>query len=77
MSATNPNVNPSNIVLSPQQVFANGVDLGFTEGGVTISPKYKLAEIKGDATGSTILDMILSGQDFTAKFILAETKAKS
>jgi hypothetical protein len=77
MSASNPSITPGNIVLTPQQVFINGVDVGSTEGGVTISPKYKMADIHADQSGSTVLDKFVSGQEYTAKFTLAETANKA
>jgi hypothetical protein len=77
MSASNANLTPGNIQLSPMQVVFGGIDLGGTEGGVTVSPKYKIADIKEDQAGDTILDGVVSGEGFTVKFTLAETKAKS
>lgn len=74
MSASNSNLTPSDIVLTPMRVTLGGVDLGGTEGGVTVSPKYKIAPIKEDQAGDTELDGVVSGQAYTVKFILAETK---
>lgn len=59
------------------RVTFNGVDLGGTVDGVTVNPKYKLADIKVDQFGDTIVDAVVSGQGYNIKFVLAETKDKT
>lgn len=73
MSATNPTVHVQNIVLAPMQVFANGVDLGGTEGGVTLSIKTDHADIMVDQFGKTVLDSRVLGHVHSMKFTIAET----
>lgn len=77
MSASNSIITPPDIVLSPMRVTYNGVDLGGTEGGVTFSPKYDIADIMVDQYGKTKIDGVVSGEHFNVKFTLAETKNKS
>lgn len=77
MSASNSVVTPSDIVLTPVRVNFNGVDLGATEGGVTAAVKYDMADILADQFGKTPLNKIVSGQAFTCKLILAESKNKA
>lgn len=72
MSATNPTVHVQEIVLSPMQVFANGVDLGGTTEGVTLSIKTEFADIMVDQFGKTILDKRVLGHVHGMKFTLAE-----
>lgn len=73
MSASNSNINPVNITLTPVRVTWGGTDLGGTEGGVDVSIKYKMADVMVDQFGSTPLTSKVAGQEFTVKFILAET----
>lgn len=73
MSASNSVITPSNIQLSPMRVTFNGVDLGGTVEGVSVNPKYKLADIKVDQFGDTIVDAVVAGQGYNIKFVLAET----
>lgn len=70
------NVNPTNIELAPMRVEFDGVDVGGTEGGVTVSMKTKTAEIKADQYGDTTIDAVVSGQEFSVKLTLAEYKKK-
>jgi hypothetical protein len=77
MSASNAALTPADIVLTPMRVTMGGVDLGGTEGGVHLSPKYKIAPIHEDQAGDTQLDGVVAGQHYTCKFVLAETKNKA
>jgi hypothetical protein len=74
MSASNSVITPANIQLTPCRVTFNGVDLGGTEGGVTINPKYKISDITVDQYGDTVVDGVVSGQHYNTKFVLAESK---
>lgn len=76
MSATNATITPPNIILSPMQVTFNSVDLGGTEGGVQINPKYDQANIMVDQYGKTVVDAAVSGQHYEVKLTLAEVKYK-
>lgn len=76
MSLSNAVVDPTKIPLSPMRVNWNGVDLGATEGGVTIGVKYETADIMLDQWGKTPADKKVSGHAFTVKLTLAEIKNK-
>ena len=77
MSASNSNVTVTNIPLGPMRVTFNGVDLGATEGGVNLSVKTKLADIKLDQFGDTPADAAVAGQTFEVKFTLCEIVNKA
>ena len=85
MSASNATITPVNIVLTPMRVTAypvgspssGGVDLGGTEGGVTLSIKTDLADIMVDQFGKTPINSIVSGHAFGVKCTLAETANKA
>lgn len=51
----------------------NGVDLGLTKGGVTVSYEPTFHEISVDQYGETVVDAVLTGEKFTAKVPLAES----
>lgn len=71
------NISPDKTELSAMRVEFNGVDLGGTKGGVSISVKYDLAEIVCDQLGKTPIDHRVSGQAFMVKFALTEIQKKS
>ena len=77
MSLSNANLTPANIVLTPMRVTFNGVDLGGTTEGVDVLPKYKIADIKVDQSGDTVIDGAVSGQSYVVKLTLAETADKA
>jgi len=82
MPLSYPTITPNDIVLSPMQVFftpAGGsqVDLGATEGGVTLSVKTDLAEKMADQFGKTAIDRVIAGHHFQVKFTLAELTDKA
>lgn len=77
MSASNSVINPTAIVLTPMRVTFNGVDLGSTEGGVTVHVKYDLADVMIDQFGKTPLTSKVSGQAYSVKLVLSETADKS
>lgn len=84
MSQSNANVTPQDIVLTPMRVTAypagnttDGVDLGGTEGGVTLSIKVATADIMVDQYGKTAINKIVSGQTFGVKCTLSETANKA
>lgn len=72
MSASTANVTPTNIPLTPMRVNFNGVDLGGTEGGVTLSIKYETAPIMVDQFGKTEINRKVSGQAYSVKMVLSE-----
>lgn len=51
---------------------ASEVDLGYTEGGVTITFGTQTVELKSDQTGETPLDEVIVGQTAVIKVPLAE-----
>ncbi len=69
-------VTPANFDLGPMRVTANGVDLGGTKGGVTVSPSYKVSDLMADQFGSSPIDGVISGKTTTVKMVLVETKLK-
>lgn len=69
-------VTPGNFALGPCRVTFGGVDLGATKGGVTVSKKYKLADMTADQFGSSPIDSVVSGIEFTVKVPLAEVMSK-
>lgn len=71
--ASTATINVQSIQLSPMRVSASGVDLGGTDGGVTLMVKTDLADIHVDQYGKTVLDSKVLGHVFGMKFVLAET----
>lgn len=71
--ASTANINPQAIQLAPMRVSASGVDLGGTDGGVTLMVKTDLADIHVDQYGKTVINSKVLGQVFGMKFVLAET----
>lgn len=62
----------TNVQVGVCTVSFNGVDLGHTKGGVTISyePEYK--DVQVDKYGNTVVEKKLIGEKFSAKVPLAE-----
>lgn len=71
-----PSVNTLNVELSPMSVTFNGTALGGTEGGVKVSLKHDFADIMIDQLGKTPVDSVLTGQAYTVKLKLSETRNK-
>jgi len=76
MSLSNATITPTDIPLTPMRVNWNGVDLGGTTEGVTLSLKYETADIMIDQWGKTSADKKVSGQAYSVKMTLAEIKNK-
>lgn len=76
MSASNAVITVANTQLSPMRVKFNGVDLGTTNGGVEVTPKYEYADIMADQLGKTVLDKRVSGYAINVKFSLGEVLNK-
>lgn len=69
------NVQSAFFDLGPMQVFFDGVDLGGTKGGVSISAELKMADLMADQFGGPI-DAVVSSQSYKVKFALVETRLK-
>ena len=57
----------SKIEGSACKVTYKGTACGHTEGGVTLSAKPKVREVKVDEYGDTIADLVYTGDDFTVR----------
>lgn len=64
--------NATNIQLGVCSVTRNGVNLGHTIGGVTVTYSPKFHETKVDQTGDSIAKLFLVGETLEAEFNLAE-----
>jgi hypothetical protein len=62
--------------LGPMNITFNGNDLGGTKGGITVSVKENTTALIADQTGSTALDHVVSGHEFSVKVALAELKSR-
>lgn len=62
-----------NVKLGVCSVTYNGVDLGHTKGGVTVTYEPEYHEVTVDKYGNTPVDMKLLGERFTAVVPLAES----
>lgn len=71
-----PSVNTLNVELSPMSVTFNGIALGGTEGGVKVGLKHEFADIMIDQLGKTPVDSVVTGQAYSVKLKLAETRNK-
>lgn len=69
-------VTPTNLDLGPCRVSFDGIDLGGTKGGVTITPEMSMAPITVDQYGDTELDHRVSGMKWRLKVGLAEVIKK-
>jgi hypothetical protein len=63
----------SNVKLGYCQVIFNGVDLGFTQGGVEVSVKTETHKVNVDQLGKSTINEYIMGREVTAKVPLAET----
>jgi hypothetical protein len=83
MTVSYSQVTPRDIVLSPQRVTVypvgggSPVDMGGTEGGVTLSIKTDLSPIMVDQYGKTEINHKVSGHHYGVKTTLAESANKS
>lgn len=62
-----------NVKLGVCKVIYDGVDLGFTKGGVEVEVKTETHKVNVDQLGKTTINEYLMGRDVTAKAPLAET----
>jgi len=68
-------ITTTNISISPVRVTYDGVDLGATEGDVTVSVETPNSEIKVSQYGDSIIDLVNRGNIVKAKFRLVEVTA--
>ena len=62
-----------NVKLGVCQVIFDGVDLGYTQGGVEVSVKTDTHKVNVDQFGKTTINEYVMGREVTAKVPLAET----
>jgi len=62
-----------NVKLGVCQVFFDGVDLGYTQGGVEVQVKTDTHKVNVDQFGKTTINEYIMGRDVMAKVPLAET----
>lgn len=65
--------NTDNIKLGVCTVIFDGVDLGFTKGGVELELQTSTHEVKVDQTGETPVNELITGRSVSVKVPLAET----
>lgn len=65
--------NTKNVKLGVCQVFFDGVDLGYTQGGVEVSVTTETHKVNIDQFGNTTINEYIMGREVTAKVPLAET----
>jgi hypothetical protein len=63
---------PGNVKLTPCKVKFNGVNVGFTSGGVSVKAKEEFSDITVDQLAKTIIDKINVGKTFSIKVPLTE-----
>lgn len=62
-----------NVKLGVCKVFYDGVDLGYTQGGVDVTVKTETHKVNVDQFGKTTINEVILSRDVTAKVPLAET----
>lgn len=62
-----------NVKLGVCKVFYDGKDLGYTQGGVTVTVKTDTHKVNVDQFGKTTVNELIMSRDVTAKVPLAET----
>lgn len=62
-----------NVKLGVCKIFYDGVDLGYTQGGVQVAVKTETHKVNVDQFGKTTVDEVIMSRDVTAKVPLAET----
>ena len=62
-----------NVKLGVCQVYFDGVDLGYTQGGVEVTVKTDTHKVNIDQFGKTTINEYIMGRDVSAKVPLAET----
>lgn len=63
----------ANVVVEPCQVLWNGVDLGFTEGDLEITPEEQSVDVTAHQEGTNVLDSIRIGKSVEVSVTLKET----
>lgn len=66
-----------NVKLGPCAVLFDGVDLGYTQGGVEVEVQTNTHEVKVDQFGDTPINDLVTGRIVTAKVPLAETTVEN
>lgn len=62
-----------NVKLGVCKVFYDGVDLGYTQGGVDVTVKTETHKVNVDQFGKSTINEVILSRDVTAKVPLAET----
>lgn len=70
-------ITPGNFELTPCRVTYKGVDLGATLGNVKVTVKDKLADLKSDQLGSTVINRKNAGYECTVETSIAENQNKA
>lgn len=65
--------NTKNVKLGVCQVFFDGVDLGYTQGGVEVTVTTETHKVNIDQFGSTTINEYIMGREVMAKVPMAET----
>ena len=65
--------NTNNVKLGVCKAFFNGVDLGYTKGGVEVSVKTDTHKVNIDQFGKTSINEYIMGREVNAKVPMAET----
>ena len=65
--------NTKNVKLGVCQVFFDGVDLGYTKGGVEVSVTTETHKVNIDQFGNTTINEYIMGREVKAKIPMAET----
>lgn len=65
--------NTKNVKLGVCKVYFDGVDLGYTKGGVEVTVKTDTHKVNVDQFGKTTINEYIMGRDLLAKVPLAET----
>jgi len=65
--------NTKNVKLGVCQVFFDGVDLGFTQGGVEVTVTTETHKVNIDQFGNTTINEYIMGREVMAKVPMAET----
>lgn len=67
-----PTPNADNLRIGVCEVFMGGESLGHTKGGVMLTNELETTDITADKTGSTPLDVVVTGEQWRIRVPLAE-----
>ena len=70
-------ITPGNFELTPCRITYKGVDLGASLGNVKVSIKEKLADLRSDQLGDTVIDRKSAGFNSTVETSIAENQNKA